>query len=156
MLWHAEGTDVDQKMLALSTYVGHAEIFYTYWYLTAVPELMAMAGEQFERFAELAGDDESEATQSYTTFVSRARASLLRRAPDRTACPAARRPWRPTGMRSCSSWTSPRRLGQVADAIKLADITPDLVLAFLDHLERAATQFRAQPQSRAWRRYGRS
>jgi integrase len=56
MLWHAEGTDVDQMMLALSTYMGHAEIFYTYWYLTAVPELMALAGSKFEHFADLMGD----------------------------------------------------------------------------------------------------
>ena len=40
--WYADGADVDQKMLALSTYMGHAEIFYTHWYLTAVPELMAI------------------------------------------------------------------------------------------------------------------
>lgn len=58
MLWHAEGADVDQMMLALSTYMGHAEIFYTYWYLTAVPELMALAGGKFERFADLSGDDD--------------------------------------------------------------------------------------------------
>ena len=56
MLWHAEGTDVDQMMLALSTYMGHAEIKHTYWYLTAVPELMALAGGKFERFAHLPGD----------------------------------------------------------------------------------------------------
>jgi integrase len=56
MLWHAEGTDIEQMMLALSTYMGHAEIFYTYWYLTAVPELMAVAGAKFECFADLAGD----------------------------------------------------------------------------------------------------
>jgi len=56
MRWHANGTDIDQMMLALSTYMGHAEIFYTYWYLTAVPELMALAGGKFERFADLAGD----------------------------------------------------------------------------------------------------
>jgi len=56
MLWHADGTDIDQMMLALSTYMGHAEISYTYWYLTAVPELMALAGEKFERFADLVGD----------------------------------------------------------------------------------------------------
>lgn len=56
MLWHADGTDIDQMMLALSTYMGHAEIFYTYWYLTAVPELMELAGGKFERFADLSGD----------------------------------------------------------------------------------------------------
>ncbi len=58
MRWHADGTDIDQMMLALSTYMGHTEIFYTYWYLTAVPELMALAGGKFERFADLAGDDD--------------------------------------------------------------------------------------------------
>jgi len=56
MLWHAEGSDIDQMMLALSTYMGHAEIFYTYWYLMAVPELMALAGGKFECFANLLGD----------------------------------------------------------------------------------------------------
>ena len=56
MRWHADGTNIDQMMLALSTYMGHTEIFYTYWYLTAVPELMALAGGKFERFADLAGD----------------------------------------------------------------------------------------------------
>jgi len=55
LLWYAEGTDIDQMMLALSTYMGHAEIFYTYWYLTAVPELMALAGGKFERYTDLAG-----------------------------------------------------------------------------------------------------
>ena len=43
-------------MLALSTYLGHAKISYTYWYLTAVPELMALAGGQFERFVDFGGD----------------------------------------------------------------------------------------------------
>jgi len=58
MRWHADGTDIDQMMLALSTYMGHTEIFYTYWYLTAVPELMALAGGKFERFADIAGDSD--------------------------------------------------------------------------------------------------
>lgn len=55
MRWYAEGIDIDQMMLALSTYLGHAEISYTYWYLTAVPELMALAAGKFERFADLPG-----------------------------------------------------------------------------------------------------
>ena len=52
-LWHAEGVDVDQRMLALSTYMGHTKISNTYWYLTGVPELMALAGARFERFADV-------------------------------------------------------------------------------------------------------
>ena len=59
VLWYADATEVDQKMLAPSTYMGHAEIFYTYWYLTAVPELMAIAAGRFEQFADLAGDDDA-------------------------------------------------------------------------------------------------
>jgi len=55
MLWHAQGTDVDQAMLSLSTYLGHAKVSNTYWYLTGVPELMALAGGKFERFAKAPG-----------------------------------------------------------------------------------------------------
>jgi integrase len=55
MLWHAQGVDVDQSMLALSTYVGHAKVTNTYWYLTGVPELMAVAADRFESFVATAG-----------------------------------------------------------------------------------------------------
>lgn len=52
MLWHKQGFDLDQRMLALSTYLGHARVSDTYWYLTGVPDLMALAGVRFERFAD--------------------------------------------------------------------------------------------------------
>lgn len=52
ILWHAQGKNIDQAMLALSTYVGHAMITNTYWYLTGVPELMVLAAEKFESYAE--------------------------------------------------------------------------------------------------------
>lgn len=59
LLWHEQGIDVDQVMLSLSTYLGHAKISNTYWYLTGVPELMALASNKFEHFAEApeAGDE---------------------------------------------------------------------------------------------------
>ena len=50
--WQAEGVDVDQAMLALSTYVGHANVTNTYWYLTGVPELVAVTADKFESFLE--------------------------------------------------------------------------------------------------------
>ena len=53
MLWHAQGVDVDPQMLALSTYVGHAMVTNTYWYLTGVPELMAVAAVKFEAFTQV-------------------------------------------------------------------------------------------------------
>ena len=55
LLWQAQGMDVDQQMLALSTYVGHAMVTNTYWYLTGIPELMAVAAEKFEVFTQIPG-----------------------------------------------------------------------------------------------------
>jgi integrase len=49
--WYEEGVDVGQKILALSTYLGHAKVTDTYWYLTGVPELLAIASQRFERLA---------------------------------------------------------------------------------------------------------
>ena len=59
MRWYAEGADVDRMMLALSTYVGHTEIFYTYWYLSAVPELLVIVAGKFEQYADLGGGDDA-------------------------------------------------------------------------------------------------
>ena len=50
--WHAQGVDVHQRMLALSTYLGHAKVSNTYWYLSGVPELMSIVGKRFEQFVE--------------------------------------------------------------------------------------------------------
>ena len=49
--WQAEGCDIDNAIAALSTYVGHAKVSDTYWYMTGIPDLMAIAGSRFEGFA---------------------------------------------------------------------------------------------------------
>lgn len=49
--WYEDGANLDVKILALSTYLGHAQIRDTYWYLSAVPELLAAVSERFENFA---------------------------------------------------------------------------------------------------------
>ena len=43
--------EVGSEALSLSTYVGHARVTDTYWYLTGVPELMAMAANRFHQYA---------------------------------------------------------------------------------------------------------
>jgi len=49
--WYQEGAEaVDRKLPVLSTYLGHVEVCDTYWYLTAVPELMALAAARFQAF----------------------------------------------------------------------------------------------------------
>lgn len=49
--WYEEGANLDVKILALSTYLGHVEIRDTYWYLSSVPELLNIVSERFENFA---------------------------------------------------------------------------------------------------------
>ncbi len=51
LLWHTEGTALDQRLLDLSTYLGHAKATDTYWYLSAFPDLLAISGSRFQRFA---------------------------------------------------------------------------------------------------------
>ena len=41
--WYRAGEDVQAKMPSLSTYLGHREPACTYWYLSAAPELLALA-----------------------------------------------------------------------------------------------------------------
>jgi integrase len=41
--WYRRGDEVGQKVLSLATYLGHTSIHGTYWYLSAVPELLALA-----------------------------------------------------------------------------------------------------------------
>ena len=46
-----DGRDaITRHMLALSTYLGHAKVAATYWYLEAVPELMTDIADRCERF----------------------------------------------------------------------------------------------------------
>jgi integrase len=47
--WYQSGLDVDEHIAVLSTYLGHVSPADTYWYLSAAPELMALAAERLER-----------------------------------------------------------------------------------------------------------
>jgi integrase len=50
--WYQVNADIDVHIATLATYLGHVNVTYTYWYLTAVPELMAIGASRFETFAE--------------------------------------------------------------------------------------------------------
>jgi len=47
--WYRRGEQVDRLLPVLSTYLGHAHVSGTYWYLRCTPELMAAAGDRLER-----------------------------------------------------------------------------------------------------------
>jgi len=44
--WYHEGRDVERELPRLSTYLGHAHVADTYWYIEAVPELLRLATER--------------------------------------------------------------------------------------------------------------
>jgi integrase len=51
--WYRAGEDVDRKLPLLSTFLGHVDPSSTYWYLEAVPELMALIKSRLERLPEV-------------------------------------------------------------------------------------------------------
>jgi integrase/recombinase XerD len=46
--WMRSGLDVDDHIAVLSTYLGHVSPADTYWYLSAAPQLMALAAERLQ------------------------------------------------------------------------------------------------------------
>lgn len=51
LTWYKENADVHHAIYALSTYVGHVKVTHTYWYVTGIPELLAVVSQRFEQFA---------------------------------------------------------------------------------------------------------
>jgi len=47
--WHRTGEDVKRRLPVLSTYLGHAHVTDTYWYVTGTPELMEAVVEKLEK-----------------------------------------------------------------------------------------------------------
>jgi integrase/recombinase XerD len=47
--WHQAGLDVERQLPLLSTYLGHVNPSSTYWYLSAVPQLLSVAASRLEQ-----------------------------------------------------------------------------------------------------------
>lgn len=50
--WYRQGLDVEQRLPLLSTYLGHVAPKSTYWYLSAVPELLELIADRIDTMAE--------------------------------------------------------------------------------------------------------
>ncbi len=46
--WYRSGMDVERHLPELATYLGHSHVAYTYWYLSAEPELLQLAAQRLE------------------------------------------------------------------------------------------------------------
>jgi integrase len=51
--WLQAGENIDRRMPLLSTFLGHADPASTYWYLEAVPELLALISQRLEELPEV-------------------------------------------------------------------------------------------------------
>ena len=49
--WYRDGVDVERHIPRLATWLGHAHVSDTYWYLSATPELMQAAAKRLDRIA---------------------------------------------------------------------------------------------------------
>jgi integrase len=49
--WYRNGVDVEAHLPLLSTYMGHAQPENTYWYFSAIPELLSLAAQRREQTA---------------------------------------------------------------------------------------------------------
>lgn len=49
--WYRSGVDPNQRLIHLSTFMGHVDPVSTAWYLTITDELLAAANQRFEQFA---------------------------------------------------------------------------------------------------------
>ena len=47
--WYRDGEDPKRRLPVLSTYLGHAHVTDTYWYLTGTPELLGAAAKRLEK-----------------------------------------------------------------------------------------------------------
>ena len=56
--WYRAGINVEREIHKLSTYLGHAHVNDTYWYLEAVPELLELATQKLMEERKEAGDDD--------------------------------------------------------------------------------------------------
>lgn len=74
--WQQSGVTMDHGMFLLCTYLGHATIAATYWYLTGTPELLATIGTRFERFACPAGEVAHAYRDAFTLLLAFAKERL--------------------------------------------------------------------------------
>ena len=110
--WYRSGEDVQAKIPSLSTYLGHREPASTYWYLSAAPELLALAA---------ARQDTAWSTAAVMTLIAPTLQAVLHRParPAATGQPAdhrclPRRPAAAPGVRAPTDREDarPARLGR--------------------------------------------
>ena len=123
---YAAGQDGQPRLTLLSTWLGHVHPAGTYWYLSASPELLAVAGQRLETSATSWPVMTALAPTLQAFFTDR----LIRQRHASSHTIAA---YRDT-LRYCSA-TPPTRPEPRRRRLDLADLDAPMIGAFLDHLE---------------------
>jgi len=55
LAWYKNDEDINTKVIQLSRYLGHKKVSDTYWYITAIPELMSIAADKFAKYSNKGG-----------------------------------------------------------------------------------------------------
>ena len=130
--WYRAGVDVNQRLPQLATYLGHAHVSDTYWYLSASPELLQPAAQRLAPFPEAEGgymntNDANIPRLLQAFFTDR----LMRQ---RQVSPHTIASYRDT---FCLLLRFVQKHTRKAPAtLSLHDLDAPLIGAFLDHLER--------------------
>ena len=119
-------SNIDERIGTLSTYLGHVSPADTYWYLSASPELMALAAERLDRLGGAPMSALAPALQAYFTD---------RLIGQRGASPNTIAAYSQT-FRLLLGFAA-EQTGKTPSALDIADLDAPLIAAFLDHLETA-------------------
>ena len=128
--WYQRGVDVERHLPELSTYLGHAHVTDTYWYLTATPEAAAL--RPATRGALQA---RTTAMTAISTLPALVQAFFMDRLmQQRQASPHTIASYRDT-FRLLLQYAQ-QRLGKAPSSLTVPELDTPLLAAFLDHLER--------------------
>ena len=140
--WYREGAEVEAKLPLLATYMGHASVVSTHYYLHWVEPLRTAASERFaSHYGELVvpvparkgGSDEKATPQSaWRRQCATTSPTICRVFAERAHTPST-----VTATASCCfcGFSPAHRKRPVAE-LDLTDLDPPGILAFLSHLER--------------------
>ena len=126
--WYRNGEDPKRRLPILSTYLGHAHVTDTYWYLTGTPELLRAAGDRLEkRWEGLNAGSANLPALLQSFFTTRLMAQ-------RKASPHTIASYRDT-FRLLLQFAQ-RRLRKAPSQLELNDLDGALIGAFLEDLEK--------------------
>ena len=126
--WYRDGGDVQARLPVLSTWLGHIDPKSTYWYLSAVPELLALAAARLEPAGQgRAGGIVTDLAPVLQGFFTDRLARQKKASPNTVAA------YRDT-CRLLLAFARDQT-GKPPSQLSLADLDAALVGAFLSHLE---------------------